>query len=212
MSQSERRQSRLIFRPRGYSESARKQAHEARLAAAREKADEYRNPQDETAKDDAPRSLEAWSDLVSQRIEEAMRRGDFDNLAGRGKPVDVGGDPFVPEDQQMAFKLLRNNELVPAWIGDRQAMLRQIEEFRQQMATVAGEARRAWITAKDDERRGQVAERWRYWVLRWEEEIRQLNKHIGELNIKQPTLQLEIFKLRLDDELRRVGVARTLAD
>lgn len=207
MSEPDKRQSRLVFRP---PES--KAAREARLRAAREKAAQYRNPQEIPSQDDGPRSIEEWSDLVSQRVEEAMRRGDFDNLSGRGKPVDVTGDPFVPSDQQMAFKLLRNNDLVPAWIGDRKAMLRRIEEFREQLATIAGQAHKAWTTAQDDNRRHEVAERWTQWVLRWEEDIRELNKQIGDLNMKQPSIRLEVFKLRLDDELRRAGAARTFGD
>lgn len=208
MSEPEKRQQRVIFRP---PES--KAAREARLRAAREKAAQYRSPQESAADDeDEPRSIEEWADLVSQRVEEAMRRGDFDNLSGRGKPIDVTGDPFVPSDQQMAFKLLRNNGLVPAWIGDRKAMLNQIEGFREQLATIAGQAHQAWITAQDDNRRTEVAERWTHWVLRWEEEIRELNKQIGDLNMKQPSVRLEVFKLRLDYELHRVGVARTLTD
>jgi hypothetical protein len=40
----------------------------------------------------------------------------------------------------------------------------------------------------------------------------ELNRRIGMLNLKQPIAHLEIFKLRLDDELRQVNATRRLAD
>jgi hypothetical protein len=51
--------------------------------------------------------------LAERRIQEAMERGDFDNLPGRGKPLvqeDLSG---VPEDLRMAYKILKNAGCVP---------------------------------------------------------------------------------------------------
>ena len=67
------------------------------------------------------RTPEQWHDLVSQRIEEARRNGAFDNLPGKGKPLEVRPEPFVPADMQMANSLLKNNDLVPVWISDPKA-------------------------------------------------------------------------------------------
>jgi hypothetical protein len=122
----------------------------------------------------------------------------------------VGPEPFVPEDQQMAFRLLKNNDLTPAWIGERKEMLRAIENWRGQFQHVVGEAHSAWIAAASDERRVQVRESWARWLVRWDAELVELNRRIGLFNLKQPITHLEIFKLRLDDELRRVGMARSL--
>jgi hypothetical protein len=180
------------------------------LRAAREKAAEYRNPRLPTEKEDGLHTIEEWADLVTKRIEEAIRRGDFDNLAGQGKPMRVEPEPFVPEDQQMANRILKNNDMVPTWIGERKEMLRAIEAWREQFKRIVGEAHSAWIAAGSDERRGQLRQSWARWLARWEDELRDLNRRIGTFNLKQPITHLEIFKLRLDDELRKVGMARTL--
>ena len=99
----------------------------------RAKADAYRNGEADPPADVQPqsrpgrRSPEQWSDLISQRIEEAMRDGHFDNLRGKGKPLNPAPDPHIPPDMQMANSLLKNNELVPAWISDRNAVLAAVE-------------------------------------------------------------------------------------
>jgi hypothetical protein len=209
MSQNNHQPPRLIFRPP--AKSASQASEEERLRAAREKAAEYRNPKPPVPDDgDRVHAIEEWADLVTKRIDEAMRRGDFDKLSGHGKPMRVDKDPFVPEDQQMAFSLLKNNDMTPTWIADRKDMLRSIEEWRAQFGRIVGEAHSAWIAASSDVRRVQVRQSWERWLARWEDEIVEINRRIALLNLKQPITQLEVYKLRLDDELRKVGMGRTL--
>lgn len=51
--------------------------------------------------------------IAEQRIQEAMERGDFDNLPGKGQPLDLEDDSNVPEDLRMAYKLLKNAGYAP---------------------------------------------------------------------------------------------------
>lgn len=51
--------------------------------------------------------------IAEQRIEESMRRGEFDNLAGKGKKIVFEDDSMVPEDLRMAYKMLKNAGYVP---------------------------------------------------------------------------------------------------
>ncbi len=162
MSNAPRKPSRLLF--------YRPPAGPARVRQAREQAGEYREQDAQPAPatrnagpdpgQDAAPEMEEWRDLVAKRIEEAMRRGDFDNLPGRGKPLDVSRQPFVPEDQLMAFKLLQNNDLTPDWIAERKEVLKAIEAFRAKLHGVAAQARVQWEMAGDDARRHDVAMTW----------------------------------------------------
>lgn len=211
MSPEKRQFSRLIFSPPTKPTVAKPTAEEERLRIAREKAAQYRNPEpDATDKKDDVREMEEWGDIVTKRIEEAMRRGDFDNLSGQGKPLPVTREPFVPEDQQMAFKLLKNNDMVPDWIAERAEVQRAIEHWRQEFQRIVSEAHTAWIAAQAEERRLQVEERWARWITRWETEIGDLNRRINTLNLKQPITHLEVYKLQLNWELKKLGMGRTL--
>ena len=46
--------------------------------------------------------------LVEALIKEAQARGEFDNLAGEGKPIDLSSDFETPEDARLAQSVLKN--------------------------------------------------------------------------------------------------------
>ncbi len=52
------------------------------------------------------------SDYVEEMIREAQVRGDFDNLAGTGKPLNFD-ERAKAGDKSLAYDLLKNNNLVP---------------------------------------------------------------------------------------------------
>jgi len=58
--------------------------------------------------------------IAERKIAEAAAQGEFDNLPGAGKPLDLEEDPLVPEDQRMANRILRNAGFAP----------REVEESR----------------------------------------------------------------------------------
>ena len=51
--------------------------------------------------------------IAERRIQEAMRQGQFDNLPGKGKPLQFEDDSMVPEDLRMAYKILKNAGFIP---------------------------------------------------------------------------------------------------
>ena len=57
--------------------------------------------------------LQAVVFIAEQRIAESMRKGEFDNLEGRGKKIVYEDDSMVPEDLRMAYKILKNAGYVP---------------------------------------------------------------------------------------------------
>ena len=80
-----------------------------------------------------PRGLNEWQDLVTEKLDEAAARGAFDNLPGSGRPLRLNENPNEPSDMRMANKLLKDNDLTPAWIGDRRALQAEIEALRAAM-------------------------------------------------------------------------------
>ncbi|GIK76083.1 MAG: hypothetical protein BroJett021_50710 [Chloroflexota bacterium] len=152
----------------------------------------------------AHRTPEQWSDLISQRIEEAMREGKFDNLRSKGRPLNPAPEPYVPPDMQMANSLLKNNDLAPAWISDRAQILGEIERFRRKLRTALAEHNDALAAAKTAADQARIEHRWQTQLDAWQEEIRTLNRRIELQNFKQPVSFLEIVKLRFEDEIKRL--------
>lgn len=55
-------------------------------------------------------------DLVGAMIAKAMERGEFDNLEGAGKPLNLEENPFEPVELHMVHKILKDNGYAPYWI------------------------------------------------------------------------------------------------
>jgi hypothetical protein len=51
--------------------------------------------------------------IAEQRIRDAMDDGLFDDLPGKGKPLDLDDETSVPQDMKMAFKILKNADMLP---------------------------------------------------------------------------------------------------
>ena len=77
--------------------------------------------------------------LADRRIEEAMREGKFDNLAGAGKPLDLEPMP-ADENARMTWwmlRILKNNNFAP----DEVRWRRQIERMKEELAAATTENR-----------------------------------------------------------------------
>ena len=46
--------------------------------------------------------------IAEDRIRAAQDEGVFDNLPGKGKPLQLDDDSGIPEDMRLAFKILKN--------------------------------------------------------------------------------------------------------
>lgn len=66
---------------------------------------------------------------IEAQIRAAIERGDFDNLAGTGKPIDLDAYFATPEDMRMAFAMLKSNDFVPEEVE----MLREIAKLKEKM-------------------------------------------------------------------------------
>ena len=60
-----------------------------------------------------------FDQLCERRIEEALARGEFDNLPGAGAPLALDDDALVPEELRAAYRLLKNAGYVPPEVTAR---------------------------------------------------------------------------------------------
>jgi hypothetical protein len=54
--------------------------------------------------------------IVEERILNAQRKGAFEGLDGRGRPIVFAEDSHIPEDLRLAYKILKNADYLPAEI------------------------------------------------------------------------------------------------
>ena len=99
-----------------------------------------------------------WTGSVAEhKIQEAMEAGEFDNLPGKGKPLDLDVNPFEPIHQRIANRILKNARALPEWL--------QLEKDIEREAGLVQPARertlRALRHAQNAPTRRRIAERFR---------------------------------------------------
>ena len=77
--------------------------------------------------------------IAEERIREAMEEGRFDNLPGKGKPLNLEDESGIPEDVRLAFKILKNAGCLPIEMEVR----KEIYSLRQLINTTIDEATRS---------------------------------------------------------------------
>lgn len=76
--------------------------------------------------------------LVESIIMEAQERGEFDNLPGKGKPVDLTTYFETPDDVRLAYSVLKNANIASREVD----LLKEIGELRQILVAVLDEGRK----------------------------------------------------------------------
>ncbi|GAA0288966.1 hypothetical protein GGQ92_002352 [Gracilibacillus halotolerans] len=72
--------------------------------------------------------MDLFSQLAEERIKEAIRNGDLDNLKGKGKPLKQDELRHVPDDLRMGYRILKNGGYLPeeASLAKEQATLKEL--------------------------------------------------------------------------------------
>ena len=66
--------------------------------------------------------------IIEARIAQAREEGQFDNLPGTGKPLELQNDSHIPEDLRLSFKILKNADCLPPELELRKE-IRQTEDL-----------------------------------------------------------------------------------
>jgi len=63
-----------------------------------------------------------------------MEQGEFDDLPGKGKPVDTSENPFEDPALRLAHRMLRNAGFAPSWIEERKDIDSEFENARNELS------------------------------------------------------------------------------
>jgi hypothetical protein len=122
--------------------------------------------------------------LVEKKIREAMEAGEFDDLPGKGQPLDLRENPFEDPDLRMVHRLLRNAGFAPAWIEERKDIDAELEKARVQLTR----ARLLYGSDRDHD--------WQRNIVEFRDKVAELNERIKIYNLKTPSA---VFQRRLID-------------
>jgi hypothetical protein len=66
---------------------------------------------------------------ADEKIKEAIAKGEFDNLPGKGKPLDLDAYFATPEHLRMGYSILKSAGIIPEEIE----LLKQIERLKKSL-------------------------------------------------------------------------------
>lgn len=70
--------------------------------------------------------------IIEQRIKEALLKGEFDDLPGRGEPIKLEDESHIPDELRLAYKVLKNANCLPPELQLKKE-IRQMEDMLESM-------------------------------------------------------------------------------
>lgn len=86
--------------------------------------------------------------IVDELIREAMARGEFDDLQGAGKPLDLNAYFATPEDLRVGYSVLKSSRFVPEEVE----RMKEIGELKERLQTVSDAAEKQRLTKELNEK------------------------------------------------------------
>ncbi|NXG63945.1 DJC28 protein, partial [Hemiprocne comata] len=134
--------------------------------------------------------------LVEDLIQESMAKGDFDNLSGKGKPLQKFSDcPHIDPMTHNLNRILIDNGYQPEWILMQKEIRETIERLRKN------------IVASRSKLGGPMTpyrqKQWNRICEQFIEDIRKLNKRIDSFNLVVPLLSRQMVHFSAEKEIDR---------
>jgi len=86
--------------------------------------------------------------FIEEKIRRAMEEGEFDNLKGAGKPLNLDAYFNTPEGIRLGYTLLKNNDFVPEEVE----ILKEIGALREKLKACADESEKQILIKKLNEK------------------------------------------------------------
>ena len=80
--------------------------------------------------------IPGFNKIVEERIRKAQKKGEFKNLEGSGKPLNLLEDQTVAEELRLAYKILKNADCLPPEV-ELKKEIQQTEELLNGMGETA---------------------------------------------------------------------------
>jgi len=140
-------------------------------------------------------------DLVGTMIAEAMERGEFDNLEGAGKPLNLEENLFEHTDLHMVHKILKDNGFAPYWIelGKEIDTLRikfnkDVDYFKRYTRIIFSEKRSSAAMRQYELKKNDFYTKCR-------EQLGEISKKILDYNLNCPVTQLGRANFDVNEEM-----------
>lgn len=126
--------------------------------------------------------------VVDKVLSEAVEQGLFDNLPGRGEPLDLHENPHTKPEYRLVHRLLASHGFLLPWMELRKDIEGDIQEFRK-------------VFFRQLRHRSPKRLEWEHTIEKYTEDLQEINKRIRNYNLLAPLPQ---FHIRLLDPAREI--------
>ncbi|XP_075110245.1 uncharacterized protein LOC107812521 isoform X2 [Nicotiana tabacum] len=134
--------------------------------------------------------------VVEQRIWHSMEEGQFENLPGKGKPLDLNTNPHVDPAEDTLYRILSRNKCAPEWVELNKEIRSNVVDWRSAL-------KKAW-THKDTVGDSKWIEASESLKL----QMRDINNKVFRYNLIVP-FGRQMFVLKWEKEIDRLNEERT---
>ncbi len=75
--------------------------------------------------------MEYFTWLAEKQIQDAMQKGEFENLGFDGEKIEYEDDSMIPEDLRMAYKILKNSGFTPPELLEKKEIVTMMDLLEQ---------------------------------------------------------------------------------
>jgi hypothetical protein len=157
---------------------------------------------------DDPKNQHSWLDKHMQGL---IGDGDVSHLSGSGKRLTLDENPYEPETQRLANRMMKDSNILPTWMQ----MGRELDDERDSLLSRLGRLARSYRgQLADAERAGnsalalEIEAWWKTASQRTREDIREHNRRILTYNISLPAGFDQRLQLNADDEIQKALTRR----
>jgi DnaJ homolog subfamily C member 28 len=153
--------------------------------------------------------------LIDKQIEAARKNGTYDDVQAKGQKLDLNDDPYVPEEQRLAFKMLKDSGFAPAWIENDKAIRAMIDlETKKLEAAYRGfsEQKKRLDQRVDIDSiyaREALYKSWDQTCAHFRETAVKINKEIQDFNLTVPVVSLQRLRFDAEREIERIQAGKS---
>jgi hypothetical protein len=141
--------------------------------------------------------------IADRKIQEAIEEGLFDDLPGKGQPLDLDDDPATPAHLRLANRILKNANVLPDWVQIDVDIRKTREECKAVFDRVGREYERR--------RTGHSGRQFSEWHSRsraaYVRAMKAVNTDILKLNMAAPRTAGVQIPFRIEEETARFDAA-----
>ena len=134
---------------------------------------------------------------IEEIIRQAIQEGKFDDLPGKGKPLNLDQNPMQDPEWRVAHHLLKSSGFSLPWIELLGEINNNLQQARDSLA-------RSWVWLQS-EYGGQLnTVEWQASIELFEQQAQAINEQIRTYNLKVPTLRFQIPLVDIHREIEQI--------